>query len=269
MIANQGYHLFDLHDEGRALVLGLSWQPLLGKDLAKNSRRIALAEKASHYVAGDNSCAAVGVINLRAEPSDPSRRDLYSAAAIFARENKQGVNIACVEIPDSEGQLVWVVACLDGVIIKGTDRVCSQQVAEHLLLELRTRYKFSMTRDVVLEKLGASVGFGRLEECKTTLQSIPGFAKIGFAAVLALLVCNAGFEKWKAYEAEKERENHIELHVDAQALWKAQLGNWAKTQKMDGPAGLSAIYQHIASTPIRVGNWQLAGVTLGETTIRS
>lgn len=100
------------------LVFGLDWFAVLGNTPAREIRRIARQQKATHVVHAGDDAASVGVTSL-----PPVRRGmvLYSAAQLVAQRFSTGVIALIAPLDD---QHWWLVAVHDGAVIARTDCIC-------------------------------------------------------------------------------------------------------------------------------------------------
>jgi len=257
------FHIHNLTDPDKAIIFGLAWKPLLGDEIGKKSKKFAISAKASHFVGADMSSACVGIIRIPQSQKTRLRKDVASAAALFARENKQGVSLACVPLPHVEGEepLFWIIGSQDGVVISGTDKVYDQLEARGRYAELQSRFKLHVEDSgFSFDKPGLQWAGSRLQECLTPLQALPLWAKVGFSLFIAGTISHLGYGYWNEYANQQKIQNRVEFHVDAPKVWNEHLAKWAQQQPVDGPEGLKDLYQKVSDFPVRIGNWLLSDI---------
>jgi len=262
------FFIQNLNDPEKAVIYGLSWSPLLGDDVAKASRKFALAHKATHFCAADTTSACVGTIQIPAAQKTRLRKEVVSAAALFAHENKQGVSLACIQLPDKgEAEpLFWVVGSQDGVIVAGTDEVCGKAQAEQIYRQLQERFRFHVEETGFnAEKAGMHWASSKLLECKTPLQALPLWAKAGFSVFLLATAAHLGWGYWSDYANSQKNQHRAEFKVDEPKVWREHVQNWANLQQVDGSQGLTSLYQEVGNVPVRIGNWLLTSIDCSPT----
>lgn len=253
---------YQLPDPERQLVFGLRWEPLLGDDLLKQGKQRALAAKAKHYLVVDSSYAAVGYGSLDLKQGANKAKQHISAAALFAKENKQGVSLACIALPsDHEEPLFWVIASHDGVVVAGTDILLPRAMAETLLQQLRERFSFHVeVKDFAFDRPKVSSTDCVLAECKTALQSIPLPVRVGVLAGVIFMGLNGIYGHWKAEQEANIQKSQQPVKIDGAKVWNEHLIKWAQTQRIDGPEGLTKLYEAVSRIPMRLGNWTLTHI---------
>lgn len=130
--------------DGRRVLLGMDWFPLLGRQTAALARQRARILGATHYVHGAPGVAAAGCVCWRDTPwSGP----VYSAAQAVADRYPDGAILVRLAL---SAQRVWLLAALDGAVVSGTDRVyaCAQEA--DVLASLRARYPGIQTHSLAL-----------------------------------------------------------------------------------------------------------------------
>lgn len=243
-----------------SLVFGLDWETLVGQNLEKQSLKKAKGYKASHYVRAGKHSAAFGYARLQAADRKAKGVKYYSAAAIFAQSHPQGVYWQRRDMPDDT---VWVVASHDGMVISGTDIVCTFQTAQELHDALLERYEHIVqvphdeTNDDSLYYLNEQT---LLAEAKSGIETIPQPVLIGIGAVMALLLADMGWDKYKSYQAQKERARQALAYIDPEDAWREELDAWQRTVRLGGKNSLLAAYDAVGAVPLDVGSWMLAGV---------
>jgi len=139
MTANRPYRLHPMTGSPHQLVLGMTWQTVLGQNLETAAARAARDGGATHYTQAGPRSPAVGMIKASGRDNrSTARTRLYSAASAFAQLYRHGAHIGYVELADGE---VWLVVSVDGVVQAGNDLVVPDAtLGRQKLDELRQRY---------------------------------------------------------------------------------------------------------------------------------
>lgn len=138
--------------DGKNLVFGLDWLPLLGVHTRKQVMAKARRYRATHCVTPSEHAAAMGLIQF-SRTEAPHREPHYSAAQIVAGMYPSGT--VAVSIAIQPGRY-WLVAVHEGAVIARTDILLgSSQQVSGLLDELRLAYAHIRHLDPGREKSGA------------------------------------------------------------------------------------------------------------------
>lgn len=237
---------------------GIKWTFLLGSDLAKKSLSYAKDNKATHYIPADVQSHSAGAIRLsKAEmPPKGSRQRLYSAAAIFAQSHPTGACVGRVKTgPDAD--VVWVVAVHEGMIAMDSDILCTEAEAEEIIRAFREKHDDVQIIDHLDDPSQFLNHHSQLLALKTLYESVPNSLKLLVVAVMVLIFVDWGWGYLKKQRAKAERVAQIERSVDAKAEWSKALDKWALGVKLDGRAGMLAVYDQLTATPSYVGGWAL------------
>jgi len=259
------YELQRLADGRRALVMGLSWQAMLGESLDKQARQIARRAKATHFCRGGPRSNVVGTVAIR--KSDPVRKlTLYAAAAAFARSQARAVGVVAVRVALTEDQ-IWIAAALNGAVLVESDKVCSLAQSQEHLEELRTRHPnltlygdggdYSLDANLLQANLGPDT---QLRSARADFRQVPMPLRIAGALALAYMAWDHGTDWWQQHQRQQARSDRSAVQIDAQALWRDALGTWSRGILLHGPDGLRALFGVLDSLPINPGRWQLAQV---------
>jgi len=232
---------------------GVVWTPLIGSKLPKKSRKEAAARKATHFISAGQSSSAVGTIQLKTEKG--SKRKYYSAGAIFALSHPNHAFASRTSLPDGR---VYMVASHDGVVIKGTDVVCTADEAANLLADFINRYpngtEVPPDETAPLKYLTSQ---SELVPLQNAWQQIPMPARVALGVLLAVLIADTSWTKWKIYKVKRDRAQNVQQVVDEHAEWVNALDTWAQATKVDGTTGLRFVYETLGEIPTVVGDWKL------------
>ena len=270
MARRQNYRLIPISGTQNRLVLGLSWQTVLGEDLAKEALRAARRAGATHYTQSGARSPAVGLLMASGRESRAKARSrLFSAAAAFAQLHPHGTQIAACELSDSSA---WLAVVVNGVVQAGGDVVFpSMTAARNALADATERYgdaqvhsneipdarPFSITQ---LTSTSLTNQQSALRRASFRLSMVsPGWWAL-LSVLLAYLTWNAGRAWWHEREAELERTHALAEVIDATALWEKTLDTWARSVRVDGELGLSQLLAVIEQVPANPGRWQLIEV---------
>lgn len=247
-----------------ALVFGgVEWWSLIGDQLAKQSYKTAKKHRATHFVSAGKHSGAVGTIRLVDELKSGRKRKLYSAGAAFALANTNGAVFSRTQIED--GELWYVVAAHDGVVIAGTDVICTEAEAEELASDFNHRYKLGVEVEADFDDSYLNER-AELTPVKNAWQKIPVQVKVMALVGAALVIGNFAWTHWKSYERQKAREIFIAQSYDAHAEWDQALNQWATSTVVDGLSGLSALLDTVQDIPPVVGHWRIIEAGCSATT---
>jgi len=244
------------------LVFGMTWEPVIGSRPERESIERVKGWKATHYIpAGDHS-TMVGLVKLPAEKKrkKKEKRSLYSPAIIFAESHPVGAHGLTVDLQDGS---TWVIASHDGVVISGTDVVCeTRDDAALVIASLKDRYpevKMGVSK-ALSPPSSKHTNTALLREVKTSLESIPPWMRYAFIVLFALIAYDKGTDLWRKHAAAQDQALNVEQYVDTSAEWKKALDIWQKGIRVDGPVGLTALFENLLETPIQVEGWGLRSI---------
>lgn len=267
--ARQNYRLVPIAGTDNQLVLGLTWQTLLGEDLAREALRTARRTQATHYTQSGARSPAVGLLKASGkEIRAKTRHRLFSAAAAFAQAHAHGPHVVSCALADGA---IWLAVAVDGVVQAGGDRILRSAADAHAAIdEARTRYgdiqlysnevagalAFSLPQLAALANEQCAL---RRASFKLSMISPAWWGGLGL--LLAYLAWDTGASWWQERQIrEQQRQQALHPEVDAAGLWKQALTNWADSVRVDGNAGLASTLAAIAQVPARPGRWQLVEV---------
>lgn len=244
--------ILDANRETSIVFGGITWKPLIGSNLASQSEKFAVANKATHFVAAGEHSAAVGAIKLPADKAEEKGRNFYSAAAIFAQAHQSGVLITTQSMADGR---VWVVAAHDGVVIRDTDILLAEADALALIADIKLRH----TNAVVIKSEFEAVQYlnakSQLAPLKSVFQKIPKSVKILSVFVVILIGLDTSWSQYKKYKIRQAQALETSQYIDAHAEWTNALNQWSTTVQLDGRAGLIRLYVELGDTPPKIGGW--------------
>lgn len=244
--------IIEVNREAFLVFGGITWQPLLGSNLARQSEKLASSKKATHFVAAGEYSAAVGTIQLPEEKKGHTQRNLYSAASVFAQAHQSGLLITTQEMPDGR---LWVVAAHDGIVVRDTDILLSVAEAQELIEKIKQRHSKAVVIKGEFDTLQYLNNKSKLRPVRNTLQKIPKPVKIFVIFLLLLMVFDTLWNEYKKYKIRQERALETSQYVDAHAEWTKALNWWASTVKPDGRSGLINLYIELGKTPMKIGGW--------------
>ncbi|WP_153785351.1 type 4b pilus protein PilO2 [Pseudomonas sp. EMN2] len=239
-----------------ALVFGgVDWQSLIGSQLAKQSYKLARKRRATHFVSAGKHSNAVGTLRLTTEAKQPLKRKLYSAGAAFALSHSNGAVISKTQV--EEGDLWYVIAAHDGVVIAGTDIICDAAEAEVLTRSFFQRYANGVEVEGDFDTTSLLNDRTELAPVKTAWQKVPVQIKVLMVAAVALMAADSAWTHWKSYERQKARQMFSAQSYDAHAEWARVLDQWAATTAVDGRSGKLDLLTTMEAIPPIVGHWRL------------
>lgn len=247
--------IIDVNRETSIVFGGIAWKPLIGSNLAGQSEKFAIANKATHFVAAGEHSAAVGIIKLSPDKTEDKGRNFYSAAAVFAQAHQSGVLITTQEMLDGR---VWVIAAHDGVVISDTDILLSATEAQELIADIKRRHDNAVVIKSDVETLQYLNIKSQLVPVRNALQKIPKPVKIFVVFMVLLMVLDTSWSEYKKYKVRQARALEASQYVDVHAEWSNALNQWATTVKPDGRTGLINLYIEMGRIPLKIGGWNLA-----------
>ncbi|OZI62094.1 hypothetical protein [Bordetella genomosp. 11] len=269
MAQRQNYRIVPIPGTPNALVLGMTWQTVLGQDLTVAAMRAARQARATHFTQSGPRSPAVGLLVASGrERRAKARSRLYSAAAAFAQLQRHGTQIAYAPLASGE---VWIAVVVDGVVQAGGDMLLDDaQSAREKLDSLIERYGDVVvhgtdtdgTQSFSLSQLSTQTNQqSSLRRAAFRLSMVPPLWWAVLGLLLTYLAWDAGSSWWQARQARaRDRLQALQNAVDAKAVWHQALANWSHTVRIDGEPGLDQILQRIAQVPLNPGRWMLVEV---------
>jgi len=248
----------------RALVFGLVWASVIGAKPEKQARQHARKAKAQFYTRARTRSTVVGLLTLRkSDYRQTKKRDLYSAAAAFARAYDRGV--VAVHLPLRDGGF-WVSAAIDGMVQIGTDVIhdTAEAAAQHLA-QLRQTHptlqvlgnaagEVKLQEGVFLDNLTETV---KLQRIGVTVLDLPRALWLVLGALAALLAWQTFSQQHAARQQALLQASRQMAVVDPVAAWREALHAWAQGQTMHGMPAVTAMLASIGQLPVSPGRWEL------------
>lgn len=262
----QKYRIIPIPGSTQSLVYGLTWQTVLGQDLAVAALKTARTAQATHYVQTGARSPAVGW--MRAHGKDrriKSRNRLYSAAAALSQLHRHGTHVAVAALPRGE---VWLTVVVDGVVQTDGDRVlASTQEAQDALAALRLRFPDMQLHAAGIEgAVPFSVnelaphtnGNSAVRRAAFKLSMVSPSWWVALGVCLAYLAWDAGQAWWRNQQAlERARQAAQHPTVDPAEAWQDALQAWAHSERADGQIGLQLLLHAASQIPLHPGRWRL------------
>ncbi|MDQ2148116.1 hypothetical protein RBI22_05310 [Alcaligenaceae bacterium C4P045] len=263
------YHTLPIAGTQNALVVGMSWQTVLGQDLTAAAMKAAHQAGATHFTQAGPRSAAVGLLTAMGRDRRASAKTrLYSAAAAFAQLHRHGTQIVCTELPSGA---FWVAVAINGTVQAGGDRILEdEQAARKALDGLINRYRDAAIHGVnqpgalpfQFSQLNALANAqSSLRRASFRLSMISPIWWVVLALTLTYFVWDT-FQTWlhEREALERQRLEQVRTAVDAHALWRDALNQWAKITRTDGQSGLESLLNAVAQMPLTPGRWTLKEV---------
>ncbi|KAG1439406.1 hypothetical protein G6F57_019423 [Rhizopus arrhizus] len=181
--------LVDCPGADRKLAFGLSWQVLIGSDVAGLARARGRRLRATHLVVGGSPATVAGYGRARSSwrrgsPATASRRrhtpHIQAAAQLYALRYPEG-GMCLVPLPEGR---YWLAAAQDGCVLSQADKV----FASHRdALDAHARLREQPGRGARRTAGGAAVPVGRDAACLTSVSDMRGVVG-GHTAALEWLV---------------------------------------------------------------------------------
>lgn len=250
--------------DGKCLVFGLDWLPLLGGHTRKQAMAKARRYRATHCVTPSEHAAAMGLIQfprseaLRHEP-------YYAAAQIVAGMYPSGT--VAVSIAIQPGRY-WLVAVHEGAVIARTDILLgSAQQITNLIDELRLAYAHIRHLDAAQGKPNAP-GLGALAgaaDDRALLWQIPGrWAPKGLSAFVVVVCVVAGggalvagaAGRWLSGQAAP---GPLSAQATMQA-WVSARSAATASVLVHGVDGMQQLLLSLYRVPVQVSGWRVVSV---------
>ncbi|TBR76997.1 MAG: hypothetical protein EPN64_04555 [Burkholderiaceae bacterium] len=288
-----------------ALALGLTWAPMTAGLQKANAQSMALSAKATHLVHA-NGKSSVGLARMsRVDVKQLAKSKVtrvVSAASLLAAIKPVGTSLVTLSIsgagqePDGEegvegagsgdGELVWLGAVSNGVVLRGHDCVVTTERADELWRALQERYNGNASRFDEVSGFGWSdlVELARERQPDSAasmslllpvkagslglLRNIPKPAKylgaiLGCAALFQYLVIPVAH-----YEIAKYKRAHGPK-VDTRSLWEAAYHQWAMTHKVAGRKAGVQVLIALGEVPTPIAKWSMSNASCEMDTARS
>lgn len=266
MARQPGYRILPIAGAQNALVVGMSWQTVLGQDLTAAAMKAAQQTGATHFTQAGPRSPAVGLLTARGrDRRAQARTRLYSAAAAFAQLHRHGTQIVWADLPEGG---VWIAVAVDGTVQSGGDRVLTDaEMARQALEGFIERYPdaglhgasrpgalpFQFSQLAALANTQSSL---RRADFRMSMISPVWWMVLGL--VLAYFAWDTTQTWWHEKQAlKRQRLESLRTAVDAQALWQQALDSWAKSTRIEGEAGLTRLLDTLTQVPVNPGRWLL------------
>lgn len=250
--------------DGKCLVFGLDWLPLLGGHTRKQVMAKARRYRATHCVTPSEHAAAMGLIQF--PRNEASRHEPhYSAAQIVAGLYPSGtVAVSIVLQPGRH----WLVAVHEGAVIARTDIVLGSigQITG-LIDELRLAYAHIRHLGVAQGDPGAP-GLGALAAAaddRALLWRIPGrWAPKGLSAFVVVVCVVAGGGAFAAGAAGRWLSGQpapgpLSTQATMQA-WVSARSAATASVLVHGVDGMQQLLLSLYRVPVQISGWRLVSV---------
>jgi len=238
--------------EGRVLLFGLEWFPVLGGNEETQGRALARVRRASHHVLSAGDAASIGLLQTSGRLS---RTHCYcSAAAAFAALYPQGTVAAALPMP---GGGHWLVAVHEGAVMSRADQVLPDTASVHDTVQaLQQAYPglVAMTHetdlpDDLFERLFAAAK-GRAELTRT--RAFP----VSNALIWSLPLVAAAVYAYLSLFADPASDGSGGT-VDVMQLWQDAMANAVATHTLHGVSGTRTLIDAVLDLPLTLAGWQL------------
>ena len=123
--------------DGKVLVLGMDWLPLLGSHVRQQVLAKARRHQASHFVVASEHAAAMGLVQLSVA-TEKRAGSHYSAAQAMAALYPVGTVVALIGVGPASW---WLIAIHEGAVVARTDLLFSDPgQAAPIVADLRAAY---------------------------------------------------------------------------------------------------------------------------------
>lgn len=269
MARHQRYRTLPIAGSSNAFVMGMSWQTVLGQDLTVAAMKAARQAGATHFTQAGPRSPAVGM--LAAEGRDrraKAKARFYSAAAAFAQLHRHGTHIVCTPLPGGE---VWIAVAVDGTVQAGGDRVLPDANAARQTLDaLVERYQDRVIHggdrpDALPFQLSQLAALANTQSSLRRASFRLSMISPVWWVTLAVGVAYFGWDtvqtwRFERQAIEQQRLEDMRTAVDAHAVWREALNQWAGETHVDGPTGLADLLAQLTRVPLDPGRWLLAEV---------
>lgn len=245
--------------DGKVLVFGMDWLPLLGSDVRQQALVKARRHHASHFVVASEHAAAMGLVQLPAAIEHRSQPH-HSAAQALASLYPSGTMVALIGIGPA---LWWLVALHEGAVVARTDLLFSAAGdAAPIVADLRAAYP--QTRYVQGEHdqpgLPGLPELSRAADDRALLQRVAysrRWFQVAAVAAAGLLVVLA----WSGQLAMlfgQTKATAVPLTSAQQwQAWERARSLLADNIQVHGVAGMQAVLESLHRVPVAVVGWQL------------
>lgn len=235
------------------LVFGLDWFAILGGTVAREVRRIAREQKATHVVYAGDDASSAGVASLQTG----KRVVLYSAAQLVAQRFSTGVVALILQLDDHQW---WLVAIHEGAVIARTDYVCrSFSEASDLVAQLRQSYPaLTVLNDAQAEALS-------LSELTSTLYSEAEVRRVSYGSGIwhrpffrVVLIVLSGLVLHKlSVLIDKGGVRVSSVLVAPAEAWNNAVRTALAAHWVHGVTGTSDVLHSLYDLPVDLTGWQL------------
>lgn len=235
--------------EGKALVFGMEWFPLLGEQHARQARALARRRRASHWVVAAGAAASAGLMrNWRCR----KYASLYSAAAVFATLHPRGTVVGVLRLPQNR---LWLVAAHEGAVLARTDQLHEDEAAvqDSLRLLREAHPGLVVHNDThMASDLFQALFHGGHEGARLTYRSTPrGRGLLLTLAGLSVFV-------WQGWVWWQAQQDHAAVQqVDPHEAWATAIKNSALPHSVHGVVGLKTVLDGLQDLPAYLAGWQL------------
>lgn len=245
-----------------ALVCGLDWHTVLGKDAVHRARKLARQYKASLIAQDPDRTEGVGLLPARHVSTLLNSVTHYSAALVVASMYPKGVVIACFSLSPEQW---WVVGVQEGKVLQATDRVVDAAAERDTLLRsLIERFDTQVlicgdgheasqevfAFEAVAAHRKASHQLRRVLQPRWPF-STRSLMVMGAAAALTV----AGRMAWDGLQSEPAPFDDVALELVAPDEPSPELHFAAQTWTLPSTAW-PALLEEVAALPLWLGGWR-------------
>lgn len=239
---------------GRRLVLGLQWQPVVGRNPDSQARRKSRLHQATHLILADDPVATFALAWMDGT-SEKDGKPLYSAAYSFAQLFPDET-VAVIKDLGEHG--CWLVAAHEGSVIAGTDTIYeSVGPARDELKILYQAYPQLHYLDngaaPELALLAASA------DARHILHSASGWRRLWSApiGILSILLLACSIWAWREYGSAPIGDNTMLPSVDPNSAWDSVIQAYERGRYLHGVGDTQAILRSLGDLPVRISGWAL------------
>jgi hypothetical protein len=236
------------------LVLGLLWQPVVGRNPDAQARRQSRQQQATHLLlAGDpvSSFALAWLDGTTSLDGKPLHSAAYSFSQLFP-----GETVAMIMDLGEHG--CWLVAAHNGSVIAGTDILykSDDQARSELqtLCQAYPQLQCLHDDDVPeLALLAASAG------SQTILQSTSAWRRLRSTSTRILLFMLVGGLAWMwlDHRSEPISSSVTVPTIDPRAAWDTATRAYEQGRYLHGAGATQTVLQNLSSLPVHISGWAL------------
>jgi hypothetical protein len=246
--------------DGKVLVFGMDWLPLLGSDARQQALAKARRHQASHFVLASEHAAAMGLVQLSTTAETHSGLP-YSAAQVMAALHPVGTVVAVIGISPA---LWWLVAIHEGAVVARTDLWFSDPAqAAPIVAEVCAAYPQSRCLEDTADASGLPGldALSRAADSKARLQRVHDVRRwIRRAGLLAVLALSAGIGfagKLPAFFAQTNAKAPALSSAQQLQAWERVRHAMAEGIPVHGVSGMHVVLQSLYRVPVVLAGWQL------------